>query len=137
MKMFVTGAGGMVGSYVPDVFRDVELVLTDIVDGIESLDITDARSVNDAIARAKPDGVLHLAAATDVAPGAVEPEGGAPGRKAGAVYGNGSAGAGERLREGEARRRARGRRRALRLLHRARGLDDGRRRARPEGRRQD
>src|ERR1051325_4803453 len=74
MKMFVTGAGGMVGSYVPDVFRDVELVLTDIVDGIESLDITDARSVNDAIARAKPDVVLHLAAATDVDRCELEPE---------------------------------------------------------------
>ena len=35
-RVFVTGAGGMLGSYVPLVFREFELVLTDIVDGTSS-----------------------------------------------------------------------------------------------------
>ena len=74
MKLFVTGAGGMVGSYVPDVFRGVELVLTDIVDGLERLDVTDADSVKRAIEKARPDVVLHLAAATDVDRCEKEPE---------------------------------------------------------------
>ena len=65
-RLFVTGAGGMVGSYVPDVFKTWELVLTDIVHGYERLDVTDERAVRDAIIRARPDVVLHLAAATDV-----------------------------------------------------------------------
>jgi dTDP-4-dehydrorhamnose reductase len=73
-KMFVTGAGGMVGSYVPDVFKEWELVLTDIVDGYERVDVTDADRVSTAIRQARPDVVLHLAAATDVDRCEIEPE---------------------------------------------------------------
>jgi dTDP-4-dehydrorhamnose reductase len=56
----------MVGSYVCDVFRGWEVVLTDIVAGCEWLDIRDPESVRRSIDTARPDVVLHLAAATDV-----------------------------------------------------------------------
>jgi len=65
-RLFVTGAGGMVGSYVADVFREWDLTLTDIVPGTERVDVTDRAAVRKAIDRAAPDVVLHLAAATDV-----------------------------------------------------------------------
>lgn len=65
-RLFVTGAGGMVGSYVPHVFPEYELVLTDVVDGFAPLDVADPAAVMEAIAAATPDVVLHLAAATDV-----------------------------------------------------------------------
>lgn len=65
-KILVTGVGGMVGSYVSEVFRNNELLLTDIVDGCGYLDVRDAAAVMKAMADAKPDIVLHLAAATDV-----------------------------------------------------------------------
>jgi dTDP-4-dehydrorhamnose reductase len=64
--MLVTGAAGTVGGYVPDVFADWELVLTDIVDGYDSLDVTVPEAVVEALGRTRPDVVLHLAAATDV-----------------------------------------------------------------------
>lgn len=56
----------MVGSYVPDVFTDYELVLTDIAAGFLSLDVRDPAAVRAAMADLRPDVVLHLAAATDV-----------------------------------------------------------------------
>lgn len=65
-KMLVTGAGGMVGSYVPGVFGDYDLTLTDCVDGCSRLDVRDPRAVMDAVSASRPDVVLHLAAATDV-----------------------------------------------------------------------
>lgn len=65
-RMLVTGAGGMVGSYVPEVFSDYDLVLTDTVNGFSNLDVRDPTSVKKALAETKPDIVLHLAAATDV-----------------------------------------------------------------------
>lgn len=65
-KILVTGVGGMVGSYVSEVFRNDELLLTDVVDGFVQLDVRDAAAVMKAVALAKPDIVLHLAAATDV-----------------------------------------------------------------------
>jgi dTDP-4-dehydrorhamnose reductase len=74
MKLFVTGAGGMVGSYVPDVFKEWELELTDIVPGVTTLDVTDGGAVRRAIERSGADVVLHLAAATDVDRCELEPE---------------------------------------------------------------
>lgn len=65
-RILVTGAGGMVGSYVPAVFKDYDLVLTDRVDGFVHLDVRDPSAVMKAVAEARPDVVLHLAAATDV-----------------------------------------------------------------------
>ena len=64
--MLVTGAGGMVGSYVPEVFSDLDLILTDIVEGFAPLDVRDPSAVMKTLASARPDWVLHLAAATDV-----------------------------------------------------------------------
>jgi dTDP-4-dehydrorhamnose reductase len=55
----------MVGGYVPRVFGDLELVLTDLV-GHATLDVRDRLAVAKAIADARPEVVLHLAAATDV-----------------------------------------------------------------------
>jgi len=66
LRLFVTGADGMVASYVPDVFGECELTLTDIVDGFEYVDVRDPVAVMKAITAAQPDVVLHLAAATDV-----------------------------------------------------------------------
>jgi len=67
-RILVTGAAGVVGGYVADVFVDRELALTDIVagDGIEFLDVRDAEAVRARIRDVAPDAVVHLAAATDV-----------------------------------------------------------------------
>lgn len=65
-RVLVTGAGGMVGSYVPEIFAGETLLLTDIVEGFERLDVCDPTAVMKAVADAAPDLVLHLAAATDV-----------------------------------------------------------------------
>ncbi len=65
-RMLVTGAGGMVGSYVPEVFSDFELTLTDAGEGFVSLDVRNPSSVMQALVSSQPDWVLHLAAATDV-----------------------------------------------------------------------
>ncbi|HYR89103.1 MAG TPA: dTDP-4-dehydrorhamnose reductase [Terriglobia bacterium] len=65
-QMLVTGAAGMVGSYVPAVFGDWKLTLTDSVDGYRKLDICDPVAVMRIIDEVHPDYVLHLAAATDV-----------------------------------------------------------------------
>lgn len=60
--MLVTGADGVVGSYVQDVFPDYDLTLTDKHD----LDVTDRQRVGQQIRHLHPTVVLHLAAATDV-----------------------------------------------------------------------
>ncbi|MBI4247721.1 MAG: dTDP-4-dehydrorhamnose reductase [Candidatus Rokubacteria bacterium] len=65
-RLLVTGAGGMVGSYAPEVFKGLDLALTDIVDDYQRLDVRDAAAVRAAVAAFRPDLVLHLAAATDV-----------------------------------------------------------------------
>src|SRR3989338_2499554 len=65
-KILVTGVGGMVGSYVSEVFKDDELLLTDMVDGFVHLDVRNTSAVMKAVADTKPDVILHLAAATDV-----------------------------------------------------------------------
>ena len=64
--MLVTGAGGMVGGYAPAVYTEYELILTDVVEGFTSLDIRDPSAVRRAVTDARPDVILHLAAATDV-----------------------------------------------------------------------
>ena len=64
--MLVTGASGMVGSYVPEAFKDYDLVSTDMVEGCQRLDVRDPAEVMRVIKEVKPDVVLHLAAATDV-----------------------------------------------------------------------
>jgi len=64
--ILVTGAGGMVGSYVPEIFAGETLLLSDIVEGFERLDVCDPTAVMKAVADAAPDLILHLAAATDV-----------------------------------------------------------------------
>ena len=65
-RILVTGASGMVGSYAPGVFKDYELILTDCVDSPHVLDVREPAGVRNMIGDAKPDVVLHLAAATDV-----------------------------------------------------------------------
>ncbi len=66
--ILVTGAAGMVGSYVSDIFPPDELYLTDInpSHGMASLDVRDAAEVARLVGLIKPDHVLHLAAETDV-----------------------------------------------------------------------
>ena len=65
-KMLVTGAGGMVGSYVSEVFPDWDLLLTDVVGGFIPLDVQDSLALAQALRSHRPEVVLHLAAATDV-----------------------------------------------------------------------
>jgi len=69
--IFVTGANGMVGSYLEEVFKKEELYLTDFnVDSktakINFLDIRDPEAVKKEIKKVRPQFVLHLAAKTDV-----------------------------------------------------------------------
>ena len=65
-RMLVTGAAGAVGSYVREVFQDVDLTLSDIVEELPALDVRDPGAVMRAVGDLQPDVVLHLAAATDV-----------------------------------------------------------------------
>src|SRR3989339_2281529 len=60
--ILVTGANGMVGSYVKEIFSNENLVLTDL----HELDITSKEKVFALIGAHKPKVVLHLAAETDV-----------------------------------------------------------------------
>ena len=60
--IFVTGANGMVGSYLKEVFGNEELALTDI----DTFDVRDPVKVMNGIKKLKPGFVLHLAAETDV-----------------------------------------------------------------------
>ena len=66
LRMLVTGANGMVGSYVPEVFADWDLIYTDTEGGMSCLDVRDPSSVRKYVSENRPDFVLHLAAATDV-----------------------------------------------------------------------
>jgi dTDP-4-dehydrorhamnose reductase len=61
-RMLVTGAKGMVGSYIPRVFAEHELLATDI----DTLDACSPEAVEAAFKEFKPELLLHLAAATDV-----------------------------------------------------------------------
>src|SRR4051812_17521723 len=62
----VTGAAGVVGGYVAEVFADHDVLLTDIRGDLEQLDVRDPAACNEVIGGASPDVVIHLAAATDV-----------------------------------------------------------------------
>ena len=64
-RLLVTGASGMVGSYVEEIFDTYELLLTDAI-GENKLDITRTEEVFYWMEKFKPDVLLHLAAATDV-----------------------------------------------------------------------
>lgn len=73
-RLLVTGANGMVGSYVKGVFHDFELLLTDIEGGMERMDVRDPSAVFKGVEEFKPDIVLHLAAATDVDQCEIDPD---------------------------------------------------------------
>ncbi len=60
--ILATGAGGMVGNYLPEVYRDGEVHCLDS----QALDVRDARQVMDAVGQIKPKLVIHLAAETDL-----------------------------------------------------------------------
>src|SRR5260221_7222545 len=62
MRIFVTGANGQVGSELPGAFEG-----HDIISGTRpGFDLTDERSVREAIVSARPDIVVHPGAYTDV-----------------------------------------------------------------------
>lgn len=65
-RILVTGAAGVVGGYVGEVFADHDLILTDIAGGLIELDVRDTDAVRKLVLDARPDTVIHLAAATDV-----------------------------------------------------------------------
>lgn len=65
-RMLITGAAGMVGSYVPEVFEGIELTLTDIEGQFLKLDVRNLEDVMNTVRETRPDVVVHLAAATDV-----------------------------------------------------------------------
>lgn len=65
-RMLVTGAAGMVGSYVAEELTDFELILTDLAGDGRTLDVCDPAAVTSMVGEVRPDIVLHLAAATDV-----------------------------------------------------------------------
>lgn len=62
IRLLVTGASGMVGGYIKRVFDNAECILTDI----DTLNICNRENVFNLVEEAKPDVILHLAAATDV-----------------------------------------------------------------------
>ena len=61
MKLLITGAKGMLGRTLLSALRDFELVPTDL-----EVDITDFAQIDDALARHRPDCVIHCAAMTAV-----------------------------------------------------------------------
>ena len=70
MRVFVTGAGGFVGKWlVPRLEHEGATVLW--VD--RELEISQAAAVADAVARARPDAVVHLAAQSSVTAAAADP----------------------------------------------------------------
>ena len=68
--IFVTGANGMVGSYIREFFNEKEICATDI----DTLDIKNPGDVMKAVKKAKPGFVIHLAAKTDVDRCQTEPD---------------------------------------------------------------
>jgi dTDP-4-dehydrorhamnose reductase len=66
VRLFVTGAAGMVGSYVSEAFAGAHRIETGESPGRVPVDIRDEEAVGAAVEAACPDAVLHLAALTDV-----------------------------------------------------------------------
>jgi dTDP-4-dehydrorhamnose reductase len=66
--ILVTGANGMTGSHLLDVYSEAELYRTDLTEtpGIHVMDIRSREQVMDTVRMVKPSMVLHLAAETDV-----------------------------------------------------------------------
>ena len=62
MKILITGANGQLGLTLQDVFAGNDLVLTDK----ETLDITDAKAVDNFVDVAKPNVIINAAAYTAV-----------------------------------------------------------------------
>jgi dTDP-4-dehydrorhamnose reductase len=60
--ILVTGANGMVGSYVEEFFKDDKLVLTDLPE----MDVSNKDKVFSLVSKYRPAFVLHLAAETNV-----------------------------------------------------------------------
>ena len=60
--ILATGAGGMVGTYIPEVYGDNQVHCMDS----RTLDVRDARLVMDTVGQIKPNLVIHLAAETDL-----------------------------------------------------------------------
>jgi len=61
-RILVTGGSGMVGSYTATVFKDNEILSTDI----QTLDVRKSQKVMQIVQAFRPDVIVHLAAATDV-----------------------------------------------------------------------
>jgi dTDP-4-dehydrorhamnose reductase len=67
VKILITGASGMLGTDLRKVLgADHELIPTDVVGDVASLDITDTAEVMNMITAVRPDVVIHPAAYTDV-----------------------------------------------------------------------
>lgn len=66
--ILVTGAAGMVGSYLLDIFSGRDLYRTDLhsSQGIHALDVRNREGVIEVMDRLRPKLVIHLAAETDV-----------------------------------------------------------------------
>ena len=60
--ILATGAGGMVGNYISEVYGDNQVHCMDS----RTLDVRDARLVMDTVGQIKPNLVIHLAAETDL-----------------------------------------------------------------------
>lgn len=65
-RIVVTGACGVVGGYVAEVFSDHDLLLTDIRGDCDRLDVRDPEACKNVIGGHGAELVIHLAAATDV-----------------------------------------------------------------------
>lgn len=78
MKILVTGSAGMLGSSLCPILkkRTHEVYATDLIpaDGIDYLDVRSFKQVEQAIAKIRPDIVMHLAAETDVDKCELEPD---------------------------------------------------------------
>ena len=68
--ILATGAKGMMGGYLPLIYSDDQIVITDI----NELDVRDRAQVEDAVTRYKPTQIFHLAAETNVDRCEIEPD---------------------------------------------------------------